>query len=295
VPALKALKEDGRAIALVVSEPARPAGRNRALRASPVADAARALDLDLYTPETLRTDEVQKSILEYEPDVMVVASYGKIIPKNIFDAPPLKTVNIHASCLPEFRGASPIQQALREGKKETGVTLIVIDELVDHGPILSQEVLLIDPDDTYLTLEPKLAALGARMIVRDLRQYAAGEITPRPQDHARATFTKKIKKEEGKVDWNRSVQDIYNLWRAFVRWPGLYTFSNGKRLNLIEVAPVDSPRMDPGSLFENSGILCAAASDGALEIRKLAPEGRNVLTAKEFLSGYRTLLGTVLK
>ena len=290
------------AVALVVSEPAKPSGKKKLFSLSPVAQAAQELNLNLAAPTAIQ--DIKSDLAALNPDVMIIAAYGQILPSEIISVPKFKTINVHPSLLPKLRGASPIQAALARGFTQTGVSLMVIDEKVDHGPVISQEALAVGDGDTYLTLEPKLAELGAQMIVRDLSKYVSGEIKPQDQNHAEATFTKLIKKENGRVDWQKmSALEVYNLWRAYIKWPGIYTFFKNKsgasvRLKLIEVE-LQSGTSDvghqAGEVFtdesKNLFIACAA---GAVKIIKLQPEGSKVLTVQEFLNGYNCIVGQTL-
>lgn len=287
-------------IALVVSEPAKPSGKKRLLIPSPVAQAAQELNLNLAAPASI--SDIKADLAALNPDVMIVVAYGQILPLEIISIPKFGTINVHPSLLPKLRGASPIQTALARGLAETGCSLMVIDEKVDHGPVISQEVLAISDEDTYLTLEPKLAELGAQMIIHDLPQYISGKIKPQEQNHAEATFTKLIKKENGRIDWQKmSAGDIYNLWRAYLKWPGIYTFFQNKsgqniRLKLIEVKPATSDVAGKsGEVFtDESKNLYIACRTGAVKIVKLQPEGSRVITTTEFLNGYSYIINQTL-
>lgn len=292
VPILKALTDSANfSVDLVITEPAKPAGRKKELIPSPIAIFAKENNLEIFTPDTLGGTEVQEKITNLKPDIMVVTSYGKIILENIFNIPPFKTINVHPSFLPELRGPSPIQYSLLEGRQKTGVTLIIIDKEIDHGPIVSQEKLDIAPIDTFNTLEQKLADLGAEMIIRDIPKYIAGNIEPINQNHDKATFTKKIEKQDGEIDWNKSAQEIYNTWRAFIRWPGIYMFLGDIRLNLkkVKIAKNISAR-EVGKIFSQDNRLFISCGDGTIEIEEIQPEGKKVMEAQSFINGYRNLL-----
>jgi len=281
-------------VELVVTEPARAAGRGSGLRPSEVNKVASEKKLPLLAPQTLKDHEVYEAIISQGAEVMVVTDYGNIIPPTIFGYPPFGTINVHPSLLPKLRGPSPIQYALVQGLDETGVSLIIIDEKVDHGPLLSQEKLKIAPGDTYLTLEKKLADLGSKLLLRDVPLYLKRSLKPKTQNHQEATFTRKIEKEQGRVNWALSAQEIYNLWRAFLRWPGIFTFGGGKRLNLIKISLVSPPSQEnsrePGLLFVASSELLVQCGEGVIRIDQIQPEGKTVLAANEFINGYRHLL-----
>ena len=299
VPILKTIKEKTNwEIALVVSESAKPQGHRQKVIDTPVARYSKEFNLNLITPSDLASVNWK----QYQADVAVVVSYGRILPKEIVYLPTWGTINIHPSLLPKLRGASPIQTALTQGLDETGVTLMVIDEKMDHGPILSQEMLVIEPGDTYLTLESKLSELGAKMLVQDLPRYIAGKLKPVEQNHAEATYTKLIKKENGLIDWSKPADDIYNQWRAYIKWPGVYTFFKNKsgtntRFKLIEIekcAKLGFAQKPTGEIFIEQKELFIACNVGAIKIIKLQPESSKTLTAQEFLNGYGYFVGQVL-
>ncbi len=302
VPILKAIKEKTDwEIGLVVSESAKPAGRSNKITDSLVAKCSKENDLNLVTPISVK--DIAGDIKTAEPDIAIVVAYGQIIPRSIFDIPKFKTVNIHPSLLPKLRGPSPIQTALLEGLKETGVSLMLIDEKMDRGPVLSQEKVKIADEDNYRELENKLSDLGSKILIRDLPKYIAGIINPMPQNEADATYTHLIKKEDGRADWNKSAGEIYNQWRAFSKWPGLFTFfknrnDQGIRLKLIELEPnleTSFPSKDIGLIFTNDKkslfIICGS---GAINIKKLQPENSKIQTADEFLNGYGYVIGQKL-
>lgn len=281
----------------VISERAKPQGRKNQIIDSLVVQYAQSASLDLITPDSL--DNLDFS----EADAAIVAAYGRIIPKNVFSSPKKGTVNVHPSLLPKLRGPSPIQTTLAQGLTETGVSLMLVDEKVDHGPIVSQESFLIGENENYLTLEYQLAQIGASMIIRDLPMYVSGEIKPQEQNHAEATYTKLIKKEDGLIDWSKSASDIYNQWRAYIKWPGLYTFFKDKsgvatRLKLIEIQKwqtSDVCQKQAGGVFvDESKNLCIACSAGAIKLVRVQPENSKVLTSAEFLNGHKEIVGQIL-
>ncbi len=299
-PILKYLKEKmDWDIELVVSESAKPQGRKNEVIDSPVARYAKSAGLNLVTPNSL----ADVKWADYKPDIAVVAAYGKILPKNILVLPSFGIINVHPSLLPKLRGPSPIQTALKQGLKETGVSLMLIDEKIDHGPIISQDFLSVSQTDNYFSLEPKLAELGAKMIGRDLPLYLSGKLKPTEQNHSEATFTKMIKKEDGRVSWSESADSIYNRWRAFIKWPGVYTFFNNKsgkqtRLKLINIEKCPTPRVGHGTgevFLDESKNFYIACDEGAIKIIKLQPENSKILTAPEFLNGYGYVVSQILR
>lgn len=295
------LEQTDWSVALAVAEPAKPQGRKNQPVPSPVAQAARELKLNFAAPESIKN--ISGDIAQIKPDVMIVAAYGQILPPEIINIPKFKTVNIHPSLLPSHRGPSPIQSALAQGLTETGVSLMLIDEQIDHGPVISQEKFLIDEDDTYLTLEPKLAGLGSKMLIRDLPRYVSGDLNPKPQNHSEASFTKLIKKEDGRINWQEmSAEEIYNLWRAYIKWPGIFTFFKNKssqpirlKLTQIEICPtsdVGHIGHGPGEIFtDSSKNLYIACLEGVIKITRLQPENSKVFSPVEFLNGYGYVIG----
>ncbi len=298
VPILKAIKsQTDWDVALVISEPAKPSGRKNQSSVSPVAQTAKELNLKLATPVSIA--DIKSDITALKPDVMIVVAYGQILPREVLEIPKFKTINIHPSLLPKLRGASPIQTTLMQGLTETGVSLMVIDEKVDHGPIISQEVFLIDQSENYLTLEFRLSHIGASMLVRDLPKYISGKLKSQEQNHAEATFTKLIKKDDGLIDWSKSPQDIYNQWRAYLKWPGVYTFFKDKsganmRLKLIQIEKcvISDIAHRSGEVFtDESKNLCIACHEGTIKLIRVQPENSKTLTAGEFLNGYTYIVG----
>ncbi len=300
VPALEALIADPQFdVVAVVTEPEKKKGRGQVEAArSPVFEMASKHSIPTLTPKSIKKDEeVQKKINSFGADVYVVIAYGKIIPEVIFAAPPHGTVNVHYSLLPELRGPSPVQWALLEGKEKTGVTLMEIDAEMDHGRVISQEEIGIEPNDTFLTLAPRLNELGVSILTRDLPLYVAGNTQPQEQEHEKATYCKMITKEDGRVDWTQSAQSIYNRWRAFVVWPGTYTFAGETRLNLKDVALATMPlNSETGMLVVQDKKLyvrCGTglpAQSGVLEILRVQPEGKKTMDATSFINGYHHLL-----
>lgn len=288
-------------ICMVVSEPAKEAGRKNKITDSPVSTYSKEKGLNLTTP--IRSKEIEEYIKKINPDVALVAAYGQIIPRSIFKIPKFKTVNIHPSLLPKLRGPSPIQTTLLNGLKETGVTLMLIDEKMDSGPILSQEILSISNEDNYYSLEEKTSDIGSDILIRDLPKYIDGKINPVQQDESSATYTHLLKKEDGHVNWNKTPQEIYNQWRAFLKWPGLFTFFKNKngqniRLKLIELEPNFDTKFttkESGSVFSNDKKnLFIACGLGSIKINKLQPENSKEQTSVEFLNGYGYIVGQKL-
>ena len=220
----------------------------------------------------------------------IVAQYGLIIPKKIIDAFPNGMINVHGSLLPKYRGASPIQAALVSGEKETGITIISMDEKMDHGPILSQAKTAIDMDDIYTTLAPKLAAEGLILLLNTIPEWLSGNIKVLPQDESLATFTKLLNKEDGLVDFRKTNEEIYNQYRGLTPWPGIWTVWNNKRLKLLKIKKSEKT-LPPGQVNAEELRLFIGCGEKSIEVLELQPEGKNPMDAKIFLSGYSSING----
>jgi methionyl-tRNA formyltransferase len=223
----------------------------------------------------------------------VVAQYGLIIPQHILDAFPKGMINVHGSLLPAYRGASPIQAALMAGEKTTGVTIMIMDAQVDHGPILAQTSVAVDPNDTFTTLAQTMAAAGSKTLLDTLPKYLAGEITPQEQDHAKATFTKLLSKDDGKIDFTKSAETIYNLYRGLTPWPGIWCTWNEKRLKLLKIRPSEKNLPAGEACIENKRIYIGCGQN-SIEILELQLEGKTTMTAEVFANGYQNFNKTVL-
>lgn len=298
LPVLEALKKEHEILA-VVTTPDAQAGRKQDFTESPVSALARDLNLLTLKPDSPKKDpEFLEKLKQLNADIFVVVSYGRILPVEIINLPRLKTVNVHFSVLPKYRGPSPMQFALLNGETHTGTTIFVLDEQVDHGPLLAQEIIEIDPDDNFITLADKLSRLSAKIINPTLAYYASGKITPLPQDEAAATHTKIINKVDGKIDWAKPARQIYNQFRAFYPWPGIWTTWNGKTLKLININP--DPRMESGSTGDYGcgtvlqGGVVACGENTFLQIKTLQLEGKNETDIDSFLRGYKELEGSKL-
>ena len=238
VPTLEKLVDAGFRIHLVVTQPDRPKGRGLELVQSPVKQSALKLNLPIAQPDRIKTnDEFRAQLTALKPDAIIVVGYGRIIPQWMLDLPPLGNINLHASLLPKYRGAAPIQWAIANGETVTGVTTMRIDAGLDTGDILQQEELAIALDDTAETLAPRLASIGADLMVETLRGLQESSIHPHPQDNSQATLAPILKKEDGLVDFSRSAIEIFNRIRGFQPWPGAYTKFRGKTLQIIKARP----------------------------------------------------------
>jgi len=304
VPPLKALiaAPDKAEVVAVVTKPDQPVGRKGELRSSPVAQAARDSLVPVLQPTTLKDEITQGELAALRADLFIVAAYGKIVPKAMLKLPRLGCLNLHGSILPKYRGASPIQAAIDAGETETGVTLMVMDEQIDHGPMLATVSTPIDPTDTYGSLETKLANAAAEMLVTHLEDLSLGKLEAKEQEHDAATFTKIIKREDGFVPWaDMDGQAIERRRRAFDPWPGLYAVWMRKgapvRLKLLDVCARNGhPDAKPGTAFVASdGIPAVAARQGAVSLLQVQPEGKKPMTGQAFLNGYPDFKDAVLE
>ncbi len=231
-----------------------------------------------------------------KPDLGLIAAYGKILPKEILEIPKNGFINVHPSLLPKYRGASPIQAAILNGEKETGVTIMKIDEKMDHGPILANSKLLMADSDTYESLSKKLAELGAELLIKTVPGYISGRIKPVKQKHEKASYTKIIKKEDGKIDWSKSAEEIERMTRAYYLWPSAWATWNKKILKIIEAEVLENDNgYKTGEIFMIDSKLCIKSGKDALAIKKIQLEGGKILTAKEFLNGHKDFIGSVLE
>jgi methionyl-tRNA formyltransferase len=293
VPALRALVEAEHEIAAVYSQPPRPAGRGHRVQPSPVHAFAEARGIAVRTPRTLRDEEEQRAFAALGLDAAVVAAYGLILPKPILAAPRLGCFNIHASLLPRWRGAAPIQRALLAGDAETGITIMQMDEGLDTGPMLLKEAVPIGPETTASQLHDRLAELGARMIVATLDAAETGRLTPEPQPAEGATYAPKLQRDEGRIDWRRPASEIERMVRALNPWPGVSFEAAGERLKLLsaEMVPYEGAAA-PGTVLDRD--LTIACGGGALRPLRLQRPGREAVDAAAFLRGRPVTPGTRL-
>lgn len=299
VPVLQGLHEERHEIAGVFCQPDKPKGRGNLFYPPPVKLAAQELGLKVYQPATLKSDESFELVKSLNPDLIVVAAYGKILPKRILDAPRFGCINIHASLLPKYRGAAPIQWAIIKGEKETGVTIMQMDEGIDTGDILLQEKIEIAAEDTSLSIHDKLAGLGREMIIRALKLLEVGGLTRMKQNHEEASYAPMLSKEMGEIDWTKSAEAIFNLVRGLHPWPGTYTFINGKYLKVFPPVRYGSKgkKRNPKcgevmkTLEDGIRVECGA---GWLDILEMQLESRRRMSAGDFLRGFKVVKGTVL-
>jgi len=289
VPTLDAIVAAGHQVPLVITQPDRPKGRKQELIPSAVKAAAVRHGIEVYQPERIRRPEALERLKELAPDAMVVVGYGQIIPQSVIDIAPLGVINVHASLLPELRGAAPIQWSIARGAKRTGVTTMRIDAGLDTGDVLLQWETPIGPDETAPELSVRLAAAGADLLVETLAGLCAGSIQPRPQDSSRATYAPILTKENGRIDWTNPAQQIHDLIRGFQPWPGAHTSFRGQSLHLwrSRVVPDEHRDLPPGTLLQNESVVAVAGDGAVLELIEVQLEGRKKMPAAVFANGHR--------
>ncbi len=304
--ALLAKPSEFRVVA-VVTQPDRPAGRDGVIRRTPIALLAEEYSLPLLQFESLKFPESHAVLARLEADFFVVAAYGLIIPQAVLDIPKFGALNLHGSVLPKYRGASPIQEALKNGDSMTGVTLMRMDAKVDHGPVYKGVEVSVAPGDTHATLEVKLGEAAGPLLAESLSLIATGKMQAAEQDHAAATLTKLIKKDDGLVRWaEMSAVEVERLLRAYTPWPGIYTTwekvagAAPMRLKLLEVTAHEdndvSRGLKPGTVFTDAALgVCVKAASGFVSLVQIQPEGKGAMPGKAFLAGNGGVVGAVLQ
>jgi methionyl-tRNA formyltransferase len=289
VPPLRSLRAAGHIVLGVVTRIDKQAGRGRIMTPPQVKLAAQDLGLPVFQPRRVREPEFVDTLRSLEPDAIVVAAYGQILPKDILGLPTFGCINIHASLLPAYRGAAPVAWAIIRGEIATGITIMQMDEGMDTGAILLQEHVPIEENDTTGTLTEKLSLLGARLITEALPRIEAGTLVPQPQDNGRATLAPLLKKADGRIDWNLAAAEIRNRVRGLSPWPGAYTLSDGKLIKLLEVE-VATGSGDPGAVqVADSRSLIVGTGNGLLRIMRIQPEGKRAMSTAEFLQGHAVM------
>ena len=292
VPTLEKLIETGFNVSLVLTQPDRPKGRGLELVSSPVKQTAEKHGLPIYQPEKIKLNEQLRTKLRaIHPEAIIVVGYGRIIPPWMLELPRYGNINLHASLLPKYRGAAPIQWAIANGETATGVTTMRIDEGLDTGDILLQKDMAIATEDTAETLAPKLAAIGADLMIETLRGLQAGTIQAQKQDNAHATLAPVLKKEDGRIDFGRSAEDIYKRLRGFQPWPGAFASFRGKGLNITAIKPASEQVAQAELLVRNGRLFVGCGNDSAIELLEVQPEGKKRMSARDFVQGYRPQAG----
>ncbi len=277
----------------VVTQPDRPAGRSRKLQMSPVKQVALAAEIPVFQPEKLRRPEAIEELQQWQPDFYVVAAFGQILTQAVLDIPPHGSINIHASLLPRWRGAAPIQAVIRAGDAETGITIMRMDAGIDTGPILSQRAIAIAPDETGQSLHDKLADLGGDLLIETLPGYLSGDLLPQPQDDSLMTLAPRIKKEEGHIDWTQPAAQIERTVRAFTPWPGTFAHWGDQQLKIL-AGHVSAGHAEPGQVVASGDLAAIGTGDGLFVPDRLQLEGRKPVLLVEFLRGYPQFVGVQL-
>jgi methionyl-tRNA formyltransferase len=295
VPTLEALIAKHE-IALVVTQPDRPQGRGLTLAAAPVKQTAQKHGLRIEQPDKIKNNAEFRDLLEQiAADAIIVVGYGRIIPHWMLMLPKYGNINLHASLLPKYRGAAPIQWAIANGARVSGVTAMLLNEGLDTGDILLQHELPIEADDTAITYGQKLARMGANLILEALQGLEKKTIIPRPQEHSQATLAPILKKEDGKADFSLPAKAIYDLLRGFQPWPGCFTSFRGKKLAIVAAKPVQESRnVNAGEIFLDHERILIGCRESALELTEVQPEGKRKMSASEFVRGYRPQTGEKL-
>ena len=287
VPSLEHLIASRHTVRAVVTQPDRPRGRGQRVVDAPVKAAARQHGIEVFQPERLREPAVAATLAGWTPDLGVVVAYGKLIPRELLQLPRFGMINVHASLLPKYRGASPVHRAIMGGERETGVTIMQVVEALDAGDMLAKTARPIDPGETSEAVERDLAGLGARLLVDVIDRLEAGTIVAEPQDDARSTYAPRLRKEEGLIDWSLPAQRIHDRVRGLYPWPHAYTYLDGARLIVLQTRLANVPAAGaPGEILDASReAIHVATGDGVLAVERLQPEGRRPMTAREFLAG----------
>lgn len=312
VPALQtvatsnALKAVGIKLALVITAPDAKAGRGQKLTPPPVKVEAQKLGIKVWQPALESQSDsgpdpkglgenFKSKIKQLNPDLIVLAAYGKILPAWLIHLPPYGALNIHPSLLPKYRGATPLQTALLNGDTHTGVSIIKMDEKVDHGPIIAEVKLEITPEEIYSSLEAKTASLGAELFEKTVPLWISGKIRAQAQDDSRASMTKQIKKEDGRIDWRKSAIEIERRIRAFEAWPGSFTDFNAQSLKVIKASMTPQETdATPGTVIRANGNIGVVTGDGILILGKVQPAGKKEMSVEDFVRGHHEFIGTIL-
>jgi methionyl-tRNA formyltransferase len=290
---------------MVITQPDRPQGRGRKILPTPIKKVALSKGLEVFQPENINDEESLKRLKEFNPDIILVVAYGQILSRHILNIPKMGCINIHASLLPKYRGAAPINRVIINGEKETGITFMFMNEKVDAGEIIFQEKIDIFPDETCGELYYRLSALSADSLPKLLEKIKSGKIEGIPQDNKLVTFARKMNKEDGKIDWSDKGEKVYNLIRGTIPYPGAFTYYNSRKLKITRARFLDDYQgeADTGSSSPKSGrvvktekdaILISTGDKGIIKILKLIPAGSKELTAEQFVNGYKIKAGDIL-
>ncbi|OGW49298.1 MAG: methionyl-tRNA formyltransferase [Nitrospirae bacterium RBG_19FT_COMBO_42_15] len=295
VPSLNALLSSKKEITAVVTQPDKPSGRGKKLTPPPVKAAALNSGVAVLQPERIKDEEFVNTLREINPDVIVVAAYGKILPKDIIRLPRYGCINVHASFLPRYRGAAPINWAIINGEKETGITIMQMDEGLDTGSILLQKGIEITKEDTAGTLSNKLSKIGAELLIEGLNAIEKGEIKLIPQDNSKASYAPMLKKEDGQIDWTKGAEDIYNMVRGMDPWPGAFTYYKGELWKVWKVRHGDTGKGLAGEILAaDKDRIDVASKDNVISIIEIQPANKKRMTVSVFLRGHKVEAGVIL-
>lgn len=298
VPSLEALLDAGHDVAALVTQPDREKGRGRAMASPPTKPVAQRHGVPVLQPPRIKEPQAIEALRALRPEVQVVVAYGQILPRTVIDIPPLGTVNVHSSLLPRYRGAAPIHWAIVNGERETGITTMLIDEGLDTGPTLLARSTPIGPEETAPELEARLAPLGAELLLETLDGLTRGTLTPRPQDHSRATLAPLLEKEDARIDWTRPAREIAFRVRGLQPWPGTVATWAGGEIKVLRAREVEGGVTDapPGTVLavDRDGIVVASGRGTRLRLMEVQPESRRPMPAAAFAAGARLQPGARL-
>ena len=274
----------------VVTQPDKPVGRKKILTAPPVKEFAIKNNIEAFQPEKLKDKDFQSKIRNLKPDAFVIVAYGMIIPQEVLDIPSLGNINVHPSKLPKYRGPSPMQATIAAGDAETAVSIMLIDEKMDHGPILAQTLIKIDKTETIETLQKKVVDVGAPLLIDSIKRFGAGDLEPKEQDYSQATFCKLLSKEDGKIDWSEPAEVIERKARAYTPWPGVWSVWNDKTIKFHQILiSSENMEIEPGQVLIVDDRLLIGTGSLPIEVLELQLEGKQKTTAKNFIQGHKNI------
>ncbi len=286
IPTLEKLKAQHELV-LVVTQPDRPTGRNKTLTPPPIKVWAQKNNIPVLQSENV--SNLKQNIMEAEPDLMIVAAYGQIIPMDILNIPKFKSINIHGSLLPKYRGASPIQATILNQDPVAGITLIQMDEKMDHGPMLGKASLNLTGTETYSELYKELSELAADLIVKVLPDWFESKLVPVEQNHTAATFTKMINRDDARIDWSRPAKEIDAKVRALNPEPGTWTILDGKTVKIMKASILNDHKIElPGKIYPHQGLPAVKSIDNSLLLEQVQVEGKNPMPGKDFMNGLKS-------
>lgn len=300
IPVLNALIYSPHEIVAVYTHPDRGTGRGRKQQVAPIKERAQESGIEVHQPSSVKSEEVVKEMKSLKPDLIVIAGFGQILPKEILDVPRFGCLNIHPSLLPKHRGPSPVIKTLLEGELESGVSIMLLDEGMDTGPILAQEKMAVGTEDNVQTLTNKLFERGAALLTRVIPAYVNGSVTPSEQDHKQATYSQKIRKEDGEIRWTSTAEKIWWQIRALSSWPGTYTYWQGQLIKVIEATPIAAMEKqgEIGQVVtgyrDGSTTVGVITAQGILEITEIQLQGKNKNSIDAFIRGQKGFVGSIL-